>query len=381
MNTFQTTLYANLMALCSPEQEAFYYVDQKKGDLFYRIFLYRLASYTEFLKPGALECRGHTFRIDEAGNALELASMPMAKFFGYQENPMTMGLDLSTIDMVMDKLDGSLISSVLYPDGTFFLKSKGSFGSEHAKEATRILDTPEYAGLKAFIGNMAEQDITINMELLHPELRIVIGYQEPALKVLNARYNHSGRYIPHAELYNSLHSKFVVDTHAIPEDGAIWIENVYEMTGIEGFVFRLADGLYVKLKGLWYKNLHHCKDSVTIPRRLFEACVNDGADELRTLFTTDSYALNAISEMEDKVSKIYNHIDATIHAFYSVNKESDRKTYAIAGQADAEIMRQGVFGLVMNLYLGKEANVEEFMIKNYKKYGIKDEAEIVVEAE
>ena len=59
LNPYQYNLYDELMALQS--NEAFYFVDQSVGDCDYRIFLYRLASYTEFCLPGALESRGITF--------------------------------------------------------------------------------------------------------------------------------------------------------------------------------------------------------------------------------------------------------------------------------------------------------------------------------
>ena len=43
--------------------EAFYFKDFPLNDAIYRIFNYRLASYTEFLAPNALECRGHMFEV------------------------------------------------------------------------------------------------------------------------------------------------------------------------------------------------------------------------------------------------------------------------------------------------------------------------------
>lgn len=372
MNEFQKTLYKNLMALCeSTAPESFYYVDQSMGADLYRIFLYRLASYTEFCQPGALECRGHVFRIDADGQALALASMPMNKFFNYGENPFVMNLDLSTIEVVMDKLDGSLISTVRSPDG-FFLKSKGSFYSEQSRAATKLLDTPEYAELKDFCQKAVDTNWTVNMEYMAPDNRIVIGYMKPTLKVLNVRNNETGEYAP---LIRGLDQKFIVDFHPVPECGETWLKNTYtSQEDIEGFVARLACGTWFKVKTEKYCALHHTKDSITIPRRLFEACVNGGADDLRAMFATDALACMQIDEMQEKVQRIYNTLHMNVHGAYNSRKHLDRKDYAIAGQSCPIVQGDGTFGLYMNLYLGKEANVEEFMIKNYKKYGIKDEA-------
>jgi len=374
MNQFQKTLYTNLMTLCSnPEQEAFYYVDQSMGANLYRIFLYRMASYTEFQQPGALECRGHTFRIDAEGNALELASMPMNKFFNHGENPFVMGLDLGTIVEVMDKLDGSLISSVRVSNTEFFLKSKGSFYSGQAQAATKLLETEEYKELQFFIEASMLFNYTVNLEYMAPDNRIVIGYMQPTLKVLNVRDNLTGDYIARGKYI--LSEKFRVPVQPIPEDGEAWLANTYaSQEDIEGYVARLSCGTWFKVKTEKYCSLHHTKDSVNNPRRLFETCVNGGADDLRAMFSTDELATFMINEMDEVVRRLYNRLHVNVHAFYNTHKDSDRKTYALAGQADEVVQADGTFGLVMNLYLDKPANVEEFMIKNYKKFGIKDES-------
>ena len=378
MNDFQTTLYTNLMTLCSnPEQEAFYYVDQSMGANLYRIFLYRMASYTEFQQPGALECRGHTFRIDAEGNALELASMPMNKFFNHGENPFVMGLDLSTIVEVMDKLDGSLISTVLSPEG-FFLKSKGSFYSGQAQAATKLLDTTEYGALKSFCDFASELGHTVNLEYMAPDNRIVIGYMQPTLKVLNVRDMATGDYVDYSGF--ELAEKFRVAVHPLPVDGEAWLVATYaSQDDIEGYVARLSCGTWFKVKTEKYCALHHTKDSITIPRRLFEACVNGGADDLRAMFASDTLANQQINEMDEMVRRLYNRLHANVYAFHSRHVNDDRKTYALAGQSDETIQADGTFGLVMNLYLDKPVSVEDFMIKNYKKFGIKDEAPTTAE--
>lgn len=379
MNHFQTKLYNDLMNLCLEEgQEAFYFVDQVRLGRTYRIFLYRMASYSEFLKPGALECRGHTFLLDtdDAKSPEALVSMPMNKFFNHGENPFVMGLDLGTIVHVMDKLDGSLISTVRSHDNDFFLKSKGSLNSEQAQAATRLLNTPEYSKLKSFCYILATTGFTVNMEYMAPDNRIVIGYAKPTLKVLNIRNNTSGDYL---NVHDSLlgMDEFIVASHPLPEDGEKWLADTYKSdANIEGFVAMLSCGTWFKVKTEKYCALHHTKDSITIPRRLFEACVNGGADDLRAMFSTDEVAVMQINEMDEKVRSIYNRLHLNVYAFHASWKGEDRKTYAIAGQNDPVVQADGTFGLVMNLYLEKGANIEEFMIKNYKKYGIKDEAPV-----
>ena len=116
-------LYEQLKTLVETT-EAFYMVEQVFKGVTYEVFTYRMASYTEFLLPSALECRGHTFSNGR------LVSLPMQKFFNLGENPMTMELDLSKVIQIENKLDGSLISTVDMGGSRFTLKSKTAFESD-----------------------------------------------------------------------------------------------------------------------------------------------------------------------------------------------------------------------------------------------------------
>lgn len=371
MNEFQRTLYRDLLALCHPGQEAFYYIDQPYAGQVYRIFLYRLASYTEFMQPGALECRGHTFLLGADGEATALVSLPMQKFFNLGENPMAMGLDLTTVEHIMDKLDGSLISSGFCPINGMLLKSKGSLLSSQAEAARQLL---RFSGeLGAAVKWWTQAGYTVNMEYTAPLNRIVIGYQSPELRVLNVRDLFSGQYLSHDEILHLLPPRFVVGSVPVPADCAAWVAAAASLKGIEGFVVRLASGVMFKLKTEEYCALHKTKDSIAVPRKLFEACVLGVADDLRSILAGDALAISQINEMEERVAGIYNHLDAYVRAFYEANKHLGRKEYALAGQADGELMEAGAFSLAMDLYLGKDPDVQQFMIKRYKQYGITDE--------
>lgn len=374
MNELQNKLYSDLMALCAPRGEVespFYYVDQTfEGDL-YRVFTYRLASYTDFLAPNAMECRGHTFRINAAGEALELASFAQTKFFNLNENPMTMNLDLSNGNVVaiMDKLDGSLISTVKTPTG-YTLKSKTSFTSEHAVIARKMLASEEFSVLREFVEQAVYDGYTVNFEYTSSAHQIVIGYDRPALRVLNVRENSTGEIIVAPNLW-MLDPSYKVESFPVPLDVPKFIEEAYKLKGIEGFVVQLADGTFFKLKCDAYCVLHKAKDAINSPRKLFEACVAETADDLKGMFSDDPITLQKINDMEAMVRTIYHGLHKQVTDFYEANKELDRKSYALKGQA--EMAKSGTFGLVMNLYLGKPASVGEFMVKNYKQYGIKDD--------
>ena len=369
MKTNLPTLYQDLMELCS-NSEAFYFVDQKYQEVDYRVFTYRLASYTDFQNQNAIECRGHTFRKD--GDEWVLASLPMNKFFNYGEHQgWGTEIDLNSIGMVMDKLDGSLISTVHQQDGKMFLKSKTSFTSQQAVDATAYMLHDDNVMLYLSVSHATRLGYTVNFEWISPSNQIVIGYAEPKLVVLNARHMETGAYMSYADMVDLFDKENVVKTFDIPADPAQFMLDAEKMTGIEGFIICFDNGLWVKHKTEAYCILHHLKDSVNTPRRLWEGVLNETADDLRALFHEDPISIAKIIDMEEKASKIYNHAHKVLHTFYNENKELDRKSYAIKGQE--ELVKDGLFSLAMNLYLGKDANIKEFLIKNYKKYGITDE--------
>ncbi|MGI0075787.1 MAG: hypothetical protein ACREAU_00080 [Nitrosopumilaceae archaeon] len=107
MNQYQADLYNNLIELTS-KNEAFYFKDFVLGEKTYRIFNYRLASYSDFLNPGALEARGIMFEIND-DTPFHLASYPPSKFFNWVEISPIQKLDPNDIVDVMHKMDGCFL--------------------------------------------------------------------------------------------------------------------------------------------------------------------------------------------------------------------------------------------------------------------------------
>ena len=354
-------LYENLMNLVR-ESDAFYYVDHTLNDAVYRVFSYRLASYTEFLKPDALECRGHMFRVE--GDSAELVSLPFEKFFNLNENPLTMDLDLGAVDFVHDKRDGSLISTFIHED-MVCLKSKTSIGSDQALDATRTMH--ENPRLLSSLTELCKFGYTVSMEYTAPDNRIVLPYQERELRILGVRDHHSGDYVPYDLLYAE-YGEFMVDDHTEKFDSGNteeFIHAIYDETGIEGYVVGLENGQRFKVKTNEYLSLHRAKDSINSNRRLFEVALNDATDDLRTLFVDDQYNLDRITEMEQIVGAAYNGTVAAVEDFHTRNAGLERKDYAILGQQELSKME---FGLAMQKYTGKEPNYKESVMKNFKLF-------------
>lgn len=372
MNHRQTELWNNLMSLTEYNEE-FFYADRTIRGRWFRIFNYRLCSYTAFLLPDALECRGHTFEITEEGNdatALRLVSWPFSKFFNLFENPFTMELDLSEVVEIADKADGSLISTYEI-DGELFLKTKGSLDSDQAITAMGWLQLEENYNFHQELVAAERLNYNVLMEWCSSDNRIVIGYEEPELRVLGVRSLEDGSYINFKDIDIYIFPEIVKRwTNIIPaNDAEEYINKVDTMVGVEGVVCRMADGLRFKKKGQWYLALHHTKDSINSPRRLFEAVLEEATDDMRSLFFDDKMAIKLIDDMEMFVEEKYNHMVDLVERFYERNKHLERKDYAILGQAE---LPRIYFSLAMNKYIDREFSYKDFLKSKWKELGLKD---------
>jgi len=366
MNTYQQKLYADLLAL-TQANEAFYHQEFTLDGKTYRIFNYRLASYTDFQQPGALECRGVMFEVS-GDDAVQLASLTMSKFFNLNENPSTMGVDLTKVKRIEEKADGSLMSTYLHND-ELRLKSKGSLFSDQALAAMKWLDRPENKQFKneLKLAVMGVRPYTVNLEWCSPEHRIVLGYMEPTLKVLNMRDHEDGSY---ADIENLFDRERVV-AYTETNDPVAFVAAIPAMTDLEGFVVVLESGQRIKIKCEWYLSLHHAKDSVNNPRRLFECILEEGVDDLRSMFALDPLAMKIIDEMQIKVNHLYNEMVKLVEDYHAANKDLSKKDYAIKGQQELPRL---YFGLAMNKYVGKVMNYKEFLKGKWKDLGLKDVA-------
>lgn len=369
-------LYAQLMQLTS-ENDAFYYKDfpADHPQKMYRIFNYRLASYSDFCLPGALEARGSMFLVSRSGEYEDLVCRPQQKFFNLNENPFTMDLPLDNLAHVMVKEDGSLMSTYIHTSGELRLKSKGSTGSDQCIDAMKWLKTQP--ALLADLRYLAGRDFTVNLEWVAPFNRIVVGYQEPKLIGLNIIDNDTGH----------VFDGYLVEELGLAGLAEFWVEDfeytgslidaIENLTGAEGVVALTETGVSFKLKCPWYLALHKNKDNVNNTRALIELVLTEKTDDLKVLFVDDQAVVGKINAYEKHISSVYNRACTVVESFHNTNDDLDRKDYAIAAQ---KFHTGWMFGVQMSRYLGKnwEAQIKEQIQKNYSDY-VLDEYEKVVD--
>ena len=364
--------YDLLIQLTETDSE-FFYAEQILDNKVYHIFNYRLASYESFMNPKvadsyiALSARGIMFDVTDKEN-IKISSRPMNKFFNIEQGEV----DRSNMKLVgyMDKLDGSLISTYLH-NGELKLKTKGSIKSEQAVAAMEWLDLPENSEMKNFLKFHTEKNnLTVNMEWTSPDNQIVLFYPESSLRILNMVNNKNGKILiaENIDKENLVNKDIFVKSHKIPNmslDNII--ESIRNEQGNEGYILEFFDSEYnthlVKVKNIWYVNLHQIKSNLNTTSKIIETIIDETSDDVRVLFAEDKHFLDNITRLENVVSPRISRIEADVEKFYSDNKELSRKDYAIKAQAEL----QPYMSLAMNLYIGKETNYKEFFKKQIDK--------------
>lgn len=366
------SLFDNLMELCSDESNTFFFVDTTSSmQSKFRIFSYYIASYSEWLKPDALECRGIMFELNENEVPVRIAARPPKKFFNIFENPFTENIKDEQVGLAFKKEDGSLISSFI-DKGELFLKSKGSLFSQQVLDAQKWLYDERRKPLLECLKWYAENGITINMEWVSPDNRVVLTYDEPRLIILNARNNITGEYIDLEDLVkDQTVNQYMVDNHPFETINEL-IKEVQELKDQEGYVVYDSKGAepVFKIKCPWYVHLHSVKSSVSSDKNLWEAVAEGVSDDIKALFETDKASLDRIAKFESIYKKQFSFVYKTTTEIYNKLRGSSRKDYAIESQSILNEMGcPQMFNIVMRLYLnGPDESIVDLIKDHLVKF-------------
>lgn len=323
-------LYKELLELCKSAPGAFHYIDQQlvDGDILYRSFGYRLMEGYSYRYPSAQECRGHTFSIDENGDMIECVVLPMPKYFNLRENEYTNDLDLTKSVKIMDKVDGMMISTFIH-EGRLEVMSKQSMTSHPAELAREILtkDT-KYAQV---LYDLTVAGYTVNLELTHPEARIVVNYgEEPKLTALLIRNRQTGEVTPAADvpsLQPYAASVYNVKLEDLLEQMKDWVD-------LEGVMVQYSPTLWFKVKCPWYLGLHRywAQGLIRSQRKLFYAILTGQRDEICYIHKDNEVALNVVKTASERINRAINGIVRPASAFYDTHGhiESKHEYYKLA---------------------------------------------------
>ena len=155
------------------------------------------------------------------------------------------------------------------PDG-LAISTRGSFASDQAIKGTDILRTKYSDKLSGL-----DPDVTYLFEIIYPENRIVVSYDEEELVLLGAIHTQSGQELDPSDLRDLGFRQ--------PKE---WKDETLDdlprdTRNFEGYVVKFQSGLRVKVKLDEYVRIHRLVCDLT-PRRIWE-CLQRGDDIEETI--------------------------------------------------------------------------------------------------
>ena len=271
------------------------------------IFSYLLASYKDFKEHDAFELRGLTYVHDS-----DEIWYSCPKFFNVNETEEFSQevLKKDTLVKVYDKLDGSLVQPIKFPDGSIIWKSKSSFTSAQAVSANKLGKEIEDQ-----VKEMIKDGYVPIFEYTAPENQIVVGYDKPALTLIMVR-DFSGNF------YNveKLGLKYGLP---FPESFDYSLDELLALKktekDIEGWILLFENAGLVKLKTDWYLNLHGTVSNVySNVHTIANLVLDEKLDDVLTNLNEGS-TKNFVYEIQNKVDSKFNEMYSKV---FSVLKEA-----------------------------------------------------------
>ena len=137
------------------------------------------------------------------------------------------------------------------------------------------------------------------------------------------------------------------------------------ITKEEGFVIKMDNGEFIKLKNLHYTNLHHLKDNVKNNANLVPIIINDNLDDLIGAFQDDKETVDYIINIQEKVFHLFNHLVVEykeLRRKYFQDFNEDRKEFAL------KFKNCELFGYVMKDLNVSFRDIEQVAEKRIKEY-------------
>lgn len=331
---------------------------QKHPDLNLYIYNYtKSAQFDRVWNNETLQCRGLIMDGDR-----NIVSRPFPKFFNWGEIynshmhdmgdaeysvikagkascvdpvcPDNLGSDFT----VTEKMDGSLGISYFDPDGKMYIATRGSFVSDQAKKANKMLEHSLYRDPL----HGPTPDFTYLFEIIYPDNRIVVNYQDrEELVLLTIIETATGLELTYPEVQDCarLYASSVVPRY----DGITDFDKIEQKENSEGYVVHFpSTGLRFKIKFDEYVRLHKILTGINA-KRIWEILSTGGTlDEIVDRVPDEFF--DWVKETEAKLKKEYRRIKfaAEIAATVAIMMGPDRKTQAQYIMSEKETVNTSV---------------------------------------
>lgn len=230
---------------------------------------------------------------------MDVLARPFKKFFNYgqvEAGKIDLDAPLFSVD---NKFDGSLGIVYMQPDGVLAVATRGSFESDQAKHATKVLHSNWNQLTEAI--DLIKGGFTPLYEILYPENRIVVDYgTTDKLVFLGAVSNESGAFVP---------------IHNAPEEGFETLRSVLaqpDRSNAEGYVVWANPFRAVKIKYAAYVELHRIVTGLN--RKSIWRALSQGEDVYNALVVSlpdelFKWARSTAAELREEYAKVMRAVD------------------------------------------------------------------------
>lgn len=327
------------------------FIEADRGD--YIVFNYLVAYTDSFDCELRRECRGLIF--NPQGKVL---SRRFHKFFNMGEREETLNPDLTKEHIILEKLDGSMITPLMLPSGLRWATKMGvtdiGLMCENYVNNSKI----DY---KSFVIDLIKNDMTPIFEFMSPQTRIVIDHKEENLVLLAVRQNRTGIYYRYENMLE------VANYHNIPVISPITeyhINEIKDLTETEGIVVRFKDGHMLKVKTDWYCSIHKMKENLLFEKNVIKLILEDKIDDiLPALPEVDKVKLN---EYKNELLRSIDFSDFYISGkirYY--NKTLTKKDYALTIAPNEPALDRSI---TFSCWDRPDKNIREEVIKYILKH-------------
>jgi len=267
------------------------------------------------LEVNAFDMRGTTFVFDKNGELWERFFM-LPKFFNLNQVDATQYNTVKdkVINTISEKEDGSLVAFMMTPDKELFAKTIGSFVSDQAKAAYKILHDSEDHVL--WVKDLLKTGYTPLFEYVSWDNRIVLKYKEAHLRYIGVRDNLTGDYFPSGTEQFRYEVIDIPDTVITVKNEIATLDELIEKSKIEenkeGWVVKFEDGQLIKVKTAWYFLLHGLRTENIfredyVIKNYIEETIDDLISQLDPI--EDKDAFDFVEKVSKAVDNYINHID------------------------------------------------------------------------
>ncbi len=265
------------------------------------------------------ECRGIKFGLDRL-----LIARTLHKFFNLGERPETFeaNVDFEVPYALFDKLDGSMIHPIVMDNQVVCCTKMGI--TDIALDAQKFVDAKGHKAIfyNDFCWDLMKSKMTPTFEWCSRSNRIVVDYPDDQMILTAIRRMESGEYLAMSSmeaLANPYRIPIVQQWQGSFDGIADFVEKAQALEGEEGYVIRFSDGHMLKVKNLWYMQLHKVKALLEFEKDVWLLILDEKQDDLKS-----------VMEDEDK-----EKIDAFSRDFFAaINEAADRLYWVVVAAKD-----------------------------------------------